>query len=78
VLVYSTVIAVPAGARSDQLPSAQTTWARLGTIVAVGLPIAAVTILVLAALAAVRSGRRRAQRASRPMTVWSPDRRRQR
>ena len=78
VLVYSTVIAVPAGARSDQLPSAQTTWARLGTIVAVVLPIAAVMILALAALAAARSGRRSAQRVSGPMTVWSPDRRRRR
>jgi beta-lactamase class A len=78
VLVYSTVIAVPAGARSDQLPSAQTTWSRLGTIVAFVLPIAAITILALAALAAARSGRRRAQRASGPMTVWSPDRKRKR
>jgi beta-lactamase class A len=75
-LVYSAVLPRPAGAPAEALPSAQTTWSRLGTIVAVLLPIAAVTILVLAALAAARSGRRRPRRASGPMSVWSPGRRR--
>jgi beta-lactamase class A len=76
-LVYSAVIPRPAGAPpSEALPSAQTTWSQLGTIVALLLPIAAVAILVLAALAAARSGRRRGRRASGPMSVWSPERRR--
>ncbi len=45
---------------------------------AFALPIAAIAILGLAALAAARSGRRRAYRVSGPMSVWSPDRKRQR
>jgi beta-lactamase class A len=77
-LVYSAALARPAGAQADALPSGQATWSRLGTIVAFVLPIAAITILALAALAAARSGRRRAYRASGPMSVWSPDRRRPR
>ena len=64
---------------AEPLPSAQTAWSRFGTIVALLLPIAAIAILALAALAAARRTMpRRARRASGPMTVWSPDRRRSR
>jgi hypothetical protein len=77
-LVYSAALARPAGADASPLPSAQTTWSRLGTIVALVLPIAAVAILALAALAAARSARRQARRPGDPMTVWSPERKRPR
>jgi beta-lactamase class A len=77
-LVYSAVLAAPASARSDPLPSVQTAWSRLGTIVAFVLPIAAITILALAAFAAARSARRRTARAAGPISGWSPDRRRPR
>jgi beta-lactamase class A len=77
-LVYSAALGRPAGPQPDALPSAQATWARLGTIVAFLLPIAAIAILALAALAAARSGRRRSGRAAGPMSVWSPDRKRPR
>ena len=74
-LVYSAVIPRPAGANSEPLPATQTAWARLGTITAVLLPIAAILILALAALAAARRTMpRKVRRASGPMTVWSPDR----
>ena len=77
--VYSAVLPRPAGAVAESLPSTQTAWARLGTVTAVVLPIAAILILVLAALAAARRTMpRRTRRASGPMTVWSPDRARRR
>ncbi|HEX6061165.1 MAG TPA: serine hydrolase [Candidatus Limnocylindria bacterium] len=77
--VYSAVLPRPAGADSAALPSAQTAWARLGTITAVLLPIAAIAVLALAALAAARRTMpRKVRRAAGPMTVWSPDRARRR
>jgi beta-lactamase class A len=76
-LVYSAVLARPAGADSDPLPAAQTTWERFGSGAAAAL--IAIAILVLAwFLVARRSARTRARRASGPMTVWSPERKRPR
>jgi beta-lactamase class A len=73
--VYSAVLPRPAGADAAPLPSTQTAWARLGTFTAILLPIVAILILALAALAAVRRTMpRKVRRASGPMTVWSPDR----
>jgi beta-lactamase class A len=78
-LVYSAILPRPAGAAAEPLPSSQTAWARLGTVTALLLPIAAIAILALAALAAARrTVPRRARRASGPMAVWSPDRARRR
>jgi len=78
--VYSAVLPQPAGAGAAALPATQTIWTRFGTIAAVLLPIAAILILALAALAAARRTMvpRRAYRVSGPMTVWSPDRARRR
>jgi hypothetical protein len=74
-LVYSTALIRPAGADSDPLPAAQTAWSRFGSGAAAAL--LAIAVLVLAWLIiARRSARRQARRASGPMTVWSPERKR--
>jgi beta-lactamase class A len=78
-LVYSAVIAQPAGAGADPLPSTQTAWARFGTGAALLVGASALAVLALAGLKVTRrAGRRRHRRASGPMTVWSPERNRQR
>jgi beta-lactamase class A len=77
--VYSAVLARPANARVDPLPSSQRTRSSFPAATAIALGAAAVVILLLALLvAARRSARRRARRAAGPMAVWSPERRRPR
>lgn len=77
-LVYSTTLVRPvAAAQVQPLPSPQTFWSRFGNGAAAA--VLAIAILVLAWVAlARRSARLRARRASGPMTVWSPDRKRPR
>jgi len=76
-LAYSVALVRPAAlsAQVAPLPAPQTSWSRFGTGAAAA--VLAIVVLVLAwVMLARRSARRRARRASGPMTVWSPERRR--
>ena len=75
-LAYSATLVRPAAApRIQSLPAPQTVWSRFGTVASVALVALAVLLLAWIVIAR-RSARRQPRRASGPMTVWSPERRR--